>query len=82
MTAALAFAIFAAAGLRAGWRLAGADLWRWGALLLALGAWALVLIPWRRRWARMVPAEHERGMYRALGAWAITDVAVVLAWGS
>ncbi len=80
--AALAFALFAGAGVRAGWRLAGGDLWRWGALLLALGAWAAVLIPWRRRWARLAPAGHERGMYRALGAWAVTDVAVVLAWGT
>jgi 4-hydroxybenzoate polyprenyltransferase len=80
--AALAFALFAAAGARAGWRLAGGGLWRWVALLLALGAWALVLVPWRRRWARLAPAEHERGMYRALGAWAITDVVAVLAWGT
>jgi hypothetical protein len=78
--AALAFALFAAAGVRAGWRLAGGGLWRWVALLLALGAWAVVLVPWRRRWARLAPAEHERGMYRALGAWAITDVVAVLAW--
>jgi 4-hydroxybenzoate polyprenyltransferase len=80
--AALAFALFVAAGVLAGWRLAMADLWRWSAVLLALGAWAVVLVPWRRRWARLTPAEHERGMYRALGAWAITDVVVVLAWGS
>jgi hypothetical protein len=51
-------------------------------LLLALVAWALVLVPWRRRWAGLAPAEHERGMYRALGAWAITDVVAVLAWGT
>jgi lycopene elongase/hydratase (dihydrobisanhydrobacterioruberin-forming) len=80
--AALAFALFAAAGVRAGWRLAGGGPWRWVALLLALLAWAAVLVPWRRRWARMAPAEHQRGMYRALGAWAITDVVAVLAWGS
>jgi lycopene elongase/hydratase (dihydrobisanhydrobacterioruberin-forming) len=80
--AALAFALFAAAGARAGWRLTGGGVWRWVALLLALVAWALVLVPWRRRWARLAPAEHERGMYRALGAWAITDVVAVLAWGT
>jgi lycopene elongase/hydratase (dihydrobisanhydrobacterioruberin-forming) len=79
--AALAFALFMAAGVLAGWRLAAGDLWRWAALLLALGAWAAVLVPWRRRWARLTPAAHERGMYHALGAWAITDVVVVLAWG-
>ncbi len=80
--AALAFLLFAAAGARAGWRLGGADLWRWGALLVAFAAWAAVLIPWRARWATLVPAEHQRGMYRALGAWAITDVVAVLVWGA
>jgi 4-hydroxybenzoate polyprenyltransferase len=82
MTAGLAFVVFALAGARAGWRLAGADAARWAGLLIALGAWAAVLVPWRRRWATLTPAEHERGMYRALGAWAVTDVIVVLAWGT
>jgi 4-hydroxybenzoate polyprenyltransferase len=80
--AALAFSLFAAGGARAGWRLAGVDVWRWGGLLLALLSWAAVLLPWRRRWAAMTAAQHQRGMYRALAAWAVTDVVVVLAWGS
>jgi 4-hydroxybenzoate polyprenyltransferase len=80
--ATLAFAIFAAAGHRAGWRAGPQDLWRWGGLLLALGAWAAVLVPWRRRWSRLGAADHQRGMYRALGAWAVTDVVVVFAWGT
>lgn len=79
--AALAFALFAAAGLRAGWRAAGHDLWRWGGLALALAAWTAVLVPWRRGWAALHPRDHQRGMYRALGAWALTDLVVVLAWG-
>jgi 4-hydroxybenzoate polyprenyltransferase len=78
----IAFALFAAAGARAGWRLAPGDLWRWAALLVALGAWAAVLVPWRRHWSRLSPAQHERGMYRALAAWAVTDLVVVTAWGS
>jgi lycopene elongase/hydratase (dihydrobisanhydrobacterioruberin-forming) len=80
--AALAFALFAAAGVRAGWRAGGPDLWRWGGLTLALAAWSAVLWPWRRSFRRMSPADHERGMYRALGAWAVTDVVVALAWGT
>jgi lycopene elongase/hydratase (dihydrobisanhydrobacterioruberin-forming) len=80
--AALAFALFAAAGLRAGWRTAAPDLWRWGGLVLALAAWGAVLIPWRRGWAALHPPDHQRGMYRALGAWAVTDLVVVLAWGT
>jgi lycopene elongase/hydratase (dihydrobisanhydrobacterioruberin-forming) len=73
--------IFAAAGVEAGWRGAEAA-WRWAALAIALFAWALVLVPWRVRWARWTAAEHQRGMYRALGAWAVTDLVVVIAWGT
>jgi lycopene elongase/hydratase (dihydrobisanhydrobacterioruberin-forming) len=79
--ALVAGAIFAAAGVQAGWR--GTDAaWRWAALAIALCAWALVLVPWRLHWARWTAAEHQRGMYQALGAWAVTDLAVVLAWGT
>jgi hypothetical protein len=35
---------------------------------------------WILRQDRMDARAHQRGMYRALGAWALTDVAVVLAW--
>jgi 4-hydroxybenzoate polyprenyltransferase len=82
VAAGLAFAIFTAAGLRAGWRGHASDLWRWAALLGSLAAWAAVLLPWRARWERLGPSDHERGMYRALGAWAVTDVLVVLAWAT
>ena len=82
VAAGLAFLVFAWAGARARWRFAGLDSARWLGLLIALGAWAAVLVPWRRRWATLTPADHERGMYRALGAWAVTDVIVVLAWGT
>jgi len=79
---ALAFGMLLAAAAWAGWRVGPPDLWRWGALVLALVAWALVLVPWRARWSAWGPADHERGMYRALGAWAVTDLVVVLAWGA
>lgn len=82
LSASIAFACFGAAALRAGWRTHGADLARWTALAAALAAWLAVLVPWRRRQARLGPADHERGMYRALGAWAVTDLVAVLAWGS
>ncbi len=80
--AAVAFSLFAAAGLWAGWRTGGADLRRWAGLAIALAAWAWVLLPWRRHHPRWTPADHQRGMYRALGAWAVTDVVAVLAWGT
>jgi hypothetical protein len=28
----------------------------------------------------MTPAQHQRGMYAALAAWAVTDIAVILAF--
>ncbi len=72
----LAFALFAAGALAA-----GARFWQWLALALALGAWTRVLVPWYRRCGVLTAAQHKRGMYAALGAWAVTDVAVLLAFG-
>ncbi len=53
-----------------------------GALALPFAAWLAVLLPWLMRHASWTAAEHQRGMYRALTAWAITDVVVLLvfAW--
>ena len=70
--ALLAFAVFAAAA-----RTLGVG---WPALVLAapLGAWLGVLAPWYAGQARWTPAEHQRGMYQALAAWAVTDVAVLV----
>jgi 4-hydroxybenzoate polyprenyltransferase len=76
----LAFALFAAAARLADWESWGA--WRWLILGLAGAAWILVLVPWLLRHRRMTGREHQHGMYRALLAWAVTDLAVVLVWGS
>jgi 4-hydroxybenzoate polyprenyltransferase len=46
---------------------------------IAFSAWLAVLIPWLVRGPRMSPEAHKRGMYAALLAWAVTDVAVLLA---
>jgi 4-hydroxybenzoate polyprenyltransferase len=78
----LAFVLFAVAGVRAGWRLDGSDPARWAGLVLAAAAWAWVLIPWRARYATLDAAAQQRRMYRALVAWAVTDVVVVLAWAA
>ncbi len=40
--------------------------------------WLFVLVPWYREHAGWTPAQHQRGMYRGLAAWAVTDLAVVL----
>ena len=71
----LAFALLGwAAALR------GLASWQWVGLLIALAGWLRVLLPWTRRWGQMSPAEHQRGMYAALAAWAVTDVAVLAAF--
>ncbi len=75
----VAFALFGAAAAVAGWL--PAHRWRIAALGAALLAWGGVLVPWRLRWAGMTPDQHQRGMHLALGAWAVTDLAVVLGWG-
>jgi 4-hydroxybenzoate polyprenyltransferase len=49
------------------------------ALGVAAGAWMVVLIPWSIRASGLSPAAHKRGMYAALGAWALTDAAVLIA---
>ena len=51
-------------------------------LLVALVAWAAVLVPWRVQGERLRPGEHQRRMYLALGAWAVTDLAVLVTWGT
>jgi 4-hydroxybenzoate polyprenyltransferase len=78
--AAGAFALLALAGLRAGWGLG--DVRRWLPLAVCAVAWGVVLLPWLWRQAGMNARDHQRGMYHALGAWALTDAAVVLVWGT
>jgi 4-hydroxybenzoate polyprenyltransferase len=70
-TAALlgAFALFTAAG---GWRVRSMAV-----LAPALAAWLAVMVPWLVR-GRAYP--EKRGMYRGLWAWALTDLAVVVAY--
>jgi 4-hydroxybenzoate polyprenyltransferase len=67
---ALAFALFgwAAVVLRV----------RGSLLAVPLVAWLAVLAPWYGRREALSAADHQRGMYRALAAWAITDLVVLL----
>lgn len=60
--------------------LADPPLLRWSPLGLALIAWLVILLPWQRTGAGWSSREHQRGMYHALAAWLLTDVAVLLAW--
>jgi 4-hydroxybenzoate polyprenyltransferase len=83
LCAGLALALLVTAGVRAGWRLQpSGDVARWGGIVLIGAAWAAVLLPWLGRHARLSSADHQRRMYLALGAWAVTDVTVALAWGT
>jgi 4-hydroxybenzoate polyprenyltransferase len=72
---AIAFALFFVAA-----NLSYASLWQRIGLGVALAAWLAVLVPWYWRRERMTPEAHQRGFYAALTAWAITDVAVLLAF--
>jgi 4-hydroxybenzoate polyprenyltransferase len=68
----LAFALLGAAAVRLETGAAGL------LLLVPLVAWLGVLLPWRSGHGAWTPTQHQRGMYRGLGAWALTDVVVVL----
>jgi 4-hydroxybenzoate polyprenyltransferase len=74
-SAALAFACFARATV-----IAGGGSIRWGSMLVALVAWGSVLLPWFRSVTTYPPERHKRSMYLALGAWGVTDVAMVIAF--
>ena len=77
---AIAFGLFVSAGFLAGWR--SGDAGRWAALMVAALAWGTVLVPWRRAARAWAPVAHQRAMYWALGAWAVTDLAVAASWGT
>ena len=60
----------------AGRRLARAGCW----LSPSWPGWSSCSRGWSAA-ATMTPAEHQRGMYAALAAWAVTDVAVAVGFG-
>lgn len=50
------------------------------ALAVALATWLAVLVPWLKNYSRLGQAEYPSRTYRALGAWAVTNVAVIFAF--
>jgi 4-hydroxybenzoate polyprenyltransferase len=52
------------------------------ALGLPLILWLTVLLPWLSRHDRWSPSQHQRGMYRALAAWAVTDLTVLFVFAT
>lgn len=73
--ALLAFAFFARAGVFAVLSSRG-----WMVLIAALLAWLIVLIPWQLGEPHWTIHQRKRGMYRALAAWAVTDLAILFAF--
>jgi 4-hydroxybenzoate polyprenyltransferase len=76
----VAFGLIGWAGALDGWTTGENDLLRWSGLLLALLIWLGVLLPWRAGFVNWTPDRHQLGMYRALAAWAATDLVVLLAF--
>jgi 4-hydroxybenzoate polyprenyltransferase len=70
----IAFALF-------GWAGAVLQVRMW-LLAIPLVIWLLVLVPWMGRFATWSPVQHQRGMYRALAAWAVTDLTVLFVFAS
>src|SRR6266700_1110163 len=66
----LAFALF-------GWAAALLGVRAW-LRVVPLATWLAVLGAWYGRREALSPAGHQRGMYRALAAWAVTDLVVLL----
>ena len=56
--------------------------WKGYTLLLPLALWLAVLMPWLTGYAAWTPTQHQRGMYRALAAWAVTDLTVLFVFAS
>jgi 4-hydroxybenzoate polyprenyltransferase len=50
-------------------------------LVVAGALWLGHLSRWSANASGMTPADHKRGMYIALGAWAVTDLGVLVAFG-
>ena len=48
------------------------------AFILPLAAWMRVLLPWFTGHAAWTPERHQRGMYQALAAWALTDIVTIV----
>jgi len=51
-------------------------------LALPLVLWLAVLVPWLIGYVSWTPTQHQGGMYRALAAWAVTDLTVLFVFAS
>ena len=51
-------------------------------LLVPLVLWLAVLLPWLLGYTAWSPKQHQRGMYRALAAWAVTALTVLFVFAT
>lgn len=77
LAAVVAFACFARALF-----LGGSGSRAWGSLAFAATLWLGILGHWILRAPTMNDDDHKRGMYLALGAWALIDVVVLAVYWS
>jgi 1,4-dihydroxy-2-naphthoate octaprenyltransferase len=47
-------------------------------IIISVISWLIVLFPWLTKWRQWTPKQKESGMYRALMAWAITDINILI----
>lgn len=74
-SAGVAFLLLTYAATRPGERATAAI-----SVAVAALVWLALLVPWYRRVDSLAPPAHQRRMYAALAAWALTDVAVLVAF--
>ena len=75
---AVAIACVLAAFALLAWAATRLEVGRWSGLLaVPFVAWLGVLAPWYARHAAWTATEHQSAMYRALTAWAVTDLTVL-----
>ena len=80
LVVSLTAAVLAFAAFMRGLELAGPTMRSRWALWFAGGLWVLVLVMWLLTHRQLTREGHKRGMYRALTAWGVTDIAVVAAF--
>jgi len=63
------------------WKFASPNARLLAGLIPSLACWAGILVPWLLTWRDWNSKQHEAGMYRALVAWAVTDLSLLfLMW--
>ncbi len=60
------------------WTFAGSSGRQLIGLVPSAGIWGALLLVWLIQWRNWDSKQHEAGMYRALAAWAVTDLSLLL----